>query len=219
MESIDIITIEREFGAGGSELAAALGARLGWRVVDRSIVPAVAARLAVDEEAVAARDEHAPGLLERIGTTILRTSPEIISVAPDRALPDPETVADAARAVLRDEAERPPVILVGHGASVLFRDRPGTLHVRLAAPLATRVARICPRVGCDGRAAASLAQRVDADRASYVRRYFRADWQDPLLFHVQLNTGLVEIAEAAALIADLVEARGETTVEDAALHG
>ena len=219
MESIDLITIEREFGAGGSELAAALGARLGWRVADRDIVDAVAERLGVDEEAVAARDEHAPGLLERIGTTILRTSPEIISVAPDRALPDPEVVAQAAQTVLHGEAERPPVILVGHGAPILFRGRPGTLHVRLVAPLGSRVARICPRVGCGGKEAAALAHRVDADRAAYVRRYFHADWRDPLLFHVQLNTGLVTIPEATALIAELVEARGAATARDETLRG
>src|SRR4051794_27405366 len=120
MAGIDLITVSREFGAGGSELAAALGARLAWRVLDRDIVHAVAERLGVDDDAVAARDEHAPGILERIGTTLLRTSPDIISLPPDDPLPDPEVVAATVQEILLAEAQSPPLVVVGHGTQALL---------------------------------------------------------------------------------------------------
>ena len=207
MSPIDLITLTREFGAGGGELAEALGRRLGWRVLDRDIAGLVAERLAVDEEAVAARDEHAPGLLERLGTTILRTSPELISFTPATDVPDPERVAAAVRDVLREAAERPPLVIVGHGAAALFADHPSALHVRLVAPIERRVERICGRVGCGGRDAVGLAQRVDAERVSYMRQFYRRDWRDPLLYDLQINTGDVTIADAAAMIEALMARR------------
>jgi len=201
----DVITISREFGAGGSELAQALGMRLGWRVVDRGLVRDVAGRLGVDEDAIEARDEHAPGLLERIGTTLLRTAPEVLVVPPDLSSPLPETIADTVRAVCTEAAESPPVILVGHGTQALLAGRPRTLHLRLVAPLATRIARIRARTGDDTATATAAARRVDADRASYIRRSYGCDWRDPLLYTLQLNTGRVDVEAAAHLVIALVE--------------
>ena len=207
MHAIDVITISREFGAGGGLLASVLGERLGWRVVDRDLARAVAARLGVPMEAVEARDEHAPGLLERIGTSVLRTSPELVPAPEAVRLPDPAAVAAAVRGVLLDAAKSPPLVIVGHGSQSLFHGRPGTLHVRLIAPLDARVRRICARSGCTEKVAAALAQRMDADRASYVRRYFGRDWRDPLLYDVQLNTGSLGLEESAQLILAIVAGR------------
>jgi len=205
---IDLITISREFGAGGGELAAALGARLGWPVLDRDIAQRAAERLGVDEEAIAARDEHAPGLLERLGTTILRTSPEIISVPPDtRQALDPERIAAGVRGVLRAAADAGPAVIVGHGAAALFADHPGALHVKLVAPLPQRAERICARAGCREKEAFGLAPRMDAERVSYMRQFYGRDWRDPLLFDLQINTGRVALDEAAALIESLVLSR------------
>jgi len=214
---IDLITITREFGAGGGELAATLGARLGWTVLDRDIVRRTAERLGVDEEAIAARDEHAPGLLERLGTTILRTSPEIISVPPDdvQAL-DPDRIAGAVREVLRAAAAAGPAVIVGHGAAAIFADHPRALHVKLVAPLAQRAARICARVGCHAKEAFGLAPRVDAERVSYMRQFYGRDWRDPMLFDLQINTGRVTIDDAAALIESLAASHAS---REAMAHG
>src|SRR5919199_4694207 len=127
MQPIDMITISREFGAGGGLLASVLGERLGWRVLDRDLARAVAARLGVPVDAVEARDEQAPGLLERIGTSLLRTSPELIAAPEAVRLPDPEAIAAAVRGVLLDAASATPLIIVGHGTQALFHGRPGAL--------------------------------------------------------------------------------------------
>lgn len=205
MSPYDVITISREFGAGGSELAAALGARLGWPVVDRDLVTRVAARLGVDADDVALRDEHAPGLLERIGTTILRTAPEVLVVPPDADLPSPERIAAAVRHELNEAIHAPPVIVVGHGTQALLGQRPNTLHVRLVAPIAERIDRICGRAGCTPREAADLAHRVDADRVSYVRTYYHIDVRDPLHYALVLNTGSMSMADAVECITAALE--------------
>ena len=206
-QAIDLITITREFGAGGSELAAALGGQLGWRVLDQDIARLVAERLGVAVEQVSARDEHAPGILERIGSVVLRTSPELMPAPEVLRMPAPDDIAGAVRALLTEAAATPPLIVVGHGAQALFHGRPRTLHVRLVAPLADRVRRICHRTGCTGGDAVGLAHRMDAERIFYVRHYHERDWHDPLLYHLQVNTAALDIDEATRAVLGVVEGR------------
>ena len=215
MRPIDLITIARAFGAGGGELAESLGARLGWRVLDHDLVERVAGRLGVARDDVAACDEHAPRILERIGSVVLRTSPNFAPAADPPRQPGPDEIADATRDVLRAAAESPPLVVVGHGAQALFHDRPGTLHLRLVAPLRDRVRRICARAGCTGEDAVALARRMDDERIFYVRHYYHRDWHDPLLYDIHVNTDRVSIDEAADMVTRLVHDRGGHTANAA----
>jgi cytidylate kinase len=104
-------------------------------------------------------------------------------------------------------AQNPPLIVVGHGAQALFRGRASTLHVRLTAPLASRVERICGREGCDRAAAAALARRMDDARRAYVRRYYHTDIRDPALYDLQCNTAQVQIEELADCLASIIGSR------------
>ena len=207
---IDLITVSREFGAGGSELAAAVGELLGWPVLDHALVHRVAERLELDPAAVERLDEHPPSRLARIATALLFSPPEApVHWDTSQVLP-PDAIADATRDAILEAAQRPPLVVVGHGSQSLFRERTGALHVRLVAPLESRVQRVCGRLGSDPRAAAAQARRMDDDRGRWVMRYYHTDWRDPLLYDLVFNTGRVAVAEAAALVARLVRSHGET---------
>lgn len=198
--AVDLITLSREFGSGGSELARELGTRLGWRVLDRDLVQLVADRLKLDPRTVETMDEHPPGLISRISSALLITSPESPISLQTRDLLSPDAVADATRAAITEAVQSPPLIVVGHGAQLLFRDRPGSLHVRLTAPVQSRIERICSREPCEPNAATTRLRHMDADRAAYVRRYYHADWRDPMLYDLAINTGRTSIKAAAAAI-------------------
>lgn len=209
---IDLITISREFGSGGSEFAHALGARLGWPVLDRALVYQVAERLELDAAVIERLDEHPPTRLSRLAAALFVLPPEMPStyVAPHEQL-GPDDVASAVQQVIADAVRTPPLVVVGHGAQCAFCDRPGTLHVRLVAPLDARVRRLAPRLACDQGRAVGEARRMDTERARYIQRYYRRDWNDPLLYDLQLNTGRVSIDDAATLVAGLV--RGESAAQ------
>jgi cytidylate kinase len=202
---IDLVTVSREYGSGGSDLARLLGERLGWPVLDRDLVHRVADRLRLEPHHVESLDEQPPSLLARfVASALLMTPPELPLETEARQVLHPDVVAEAARATILAAAQSPPLIIVGHGAQCLFRDRPGTLHVRLVAPLAQRVRRVCGRMPCDSATAIAEARRMDQARASYVRRHYHADWRDPLLYDVQFNTARVSVEDAAAALAALV---------------
>jgi cytidylate kinase len=213
---VDLITISREFGAGGGELAAALGAALGWRVIDEELVDLVARRLGVAPADVVARDEHAPRLLERIGGAFLRTSPDM-AVAPEvLQVPTPGDISAATRAGFVEAASTPPVIMVGHGTQALFQARSGALHLRLVAPLQDRLRRIRVRTGCTEGEAMTLARRMDEERDFYVRHYYQRDWRDPLLYHLQINTGGLSVTETVRIVREVIVSRAVRGIPDVA---
>lgn len=205
MSKIDLITISREFGAGGAQLAHALGARLGWRVLDEEIVRQVGERLQISPAVISARDEQAPHLLERIGMSMLLSSPELIPSAEAIRMPTSDDIVEATRDVIRREAEKLPLIILGHGAQAIFAERPNTLRVRLVAPLRDRVRRICLRLNCDEEEAISLTHRMDAERSFYLRHYYQRELSDPLFYQFTINTGLITLAESVHVLSALVE--------------
>src|SRR3954471_2231728 len=143
---IQLITISREYGAGGSELGVLLGKELGWRVLDHELVRQLAARLRCEEGEVVAMDEHAPSFLERLAAVAVVTAPE----SPVHSKPwttDPDCIAAAAREVLLEAGRNLPLIVVGHGGNCLFRGRPEVLRVRVTAPSDIRVRRVAQRTG------------------------------------------------------------------------
>jgi cytidylate kinase-like protein len=205
--AVDLVTVSREYGAGGSEFALALGTALGWPVLDKNLPERVAARLRVKCGAVERCDEQPPGLLGRIASTLL-ISPRDVSEhieTSDMLLPD--SVARAAHAEIVEAAAHPPAVIVGHAAQMIFQRRPGTMHVRLIGTEESCVKRVVERDGGTAGEAAANARRINGQRQAYVQRYYHRYWADPTLFQIQFNTARVTIAQAVECVASIIAAR------------
>jgi cytidylate kinase len=96
------------------------------------------------------------------------------------------------------------VILIGRGSNVITAQLPRVLHVRLVAPLEKRVAHAHQFYQMTENEAHKFCLSQDRARERYLKKYFNADINDPLLYHLIVNTGLVGYDEAAKLIGDAV---------------
>jgi CMP/dCMP kinase len=200
---IQLITISREYGAGGSELGVLLGQELGWRVLDHELIRQLAARLRCEEGEVVAMDEHAPSFLERLAAVAVVTAPESrVHSSPWGT--DPDCIAAAAREVLLEAARTLPLIVVGHGGNCLFRGRPDVLRVRVTAPFEVRVHRVAQRTGLAPARASAEVRRKDTDRQQYLQRYYRSSLNDPCEYDIQINTGVVPIEASVRMILALL---------------
>lgn len=206
--SIWMVTVSREFGSGGGDLAVRLADRLRWRLVDRDLVHAVAERLGLPEAEVAERDEHVEGIAEWVGACLADTFPEMLLPPPPRPPVDHRTVRVLVEATLREAAESPPLVVVGHGAQCIFAGRPGTLHVRVWAPLEERVRRVAERLGLGGEEARIRTLEEDAARREYLRRHYGSDIAAERHYDLIVNTGRVGVEAAAEALAGLVRASG-----------
>jgi hypothetical protein len=200
---IQLITISREYGAGGSELGVLLGKELGWPVLDHELVRQLAARLRCEEGEVIAMDEHAPSFLERLAAVAVVTAPESRAHSTPWTT-DPDCIAAAAREVLLEATRTLPLIVVGHGGNCLFRGRPDVLRLRVTAPFDLRVRRVAQRTGAGPVQASAEVRRKDTDRQQYLQRYYHSNLNDPCEYDLQINTGAVSLEAAARLILALV---------------
>ncbi len=203
-----IITISREYGAGGSAVARRVADALGWRVVDNELIDRVATRAGLPPEEVAQKEERAPGFVERLTRALARSSPESFPAPADK-VPEPEeaTLVRITEGVVAEIAAEGRVVMVGRAGPALLRGEHEALHVKLVAPVEARVRRLMEEGRTGGPAGPRTAAEVEKDvhevdstRARYLKQYYRLDWTDPTNYHMVLNTGLLGLEGAAAVI-------------------
>jgi cytidylate kinase len=194
------VTVSRLYGAGGRRVAPALAERLGFRFVDREIVEEAARRLGLDPRIAAERDERVPGIVDEVGLALARGMPEFAMSS--MAIGDRD-LAEATRAVISSLADAGGYVILGRGGQASLRGRRDVCHIWLVGERADRARRVAASQGIDEREAAARRDRVDGERAAYVRRFHGADINDPLLYDCILNTSLLGLegaVEAAAAV-------------------
>jgi cytidylate kinase len=206
-----LITVSRQFGAGGSEVARQVAAALGWRVVDNELLEAVAARAGLTPEHVAQREERCLTFVERLARTLAAGSPDIFP-PPDTAgsavdLPEAELVR-ITEVVVREIAAQDRVVMVGRAAAAVLARQTDALHVKLIAPRPFRIQIAAARLGCTPAQAAAMVDDTDKMRARYSREYYRRDWNDPINYHMVLNTGVLGFDGATEVVVGRARAMG-----------
>lgn len=202
---VRIITISRQFAAGGSSLAAALGERLQWRVMDRELVAEVARRLQRPEADVRDVDEHALDPWARAAAYAASAFPEM-PIPPLGAYLEAQ-VPPVVETVLRETAEREPMIAVGHGTQCIFSSRKDALHLRLIAPFEHRIDVAMTRLQVDRKEAERRVREEDDDRKQYMRQVHGIDVEDPRHYDLLINTRGLSIDDVAEIVLMVVRRR------------
>jgi len=206
-----VITITRQYGAGGSEVARRVAERLHWAVIDNEFVSAVAAQAGLPAEAVAASEERVPSLIARLGRALAASSPEMfVPSAAATAEVEEERLVAVTERVVREAAAQGRVVLVGRGGQAILAGTPNqdALHVYVTAPRDARIGAAMQRLGLSAAEAARAADTTDADRDRYVHRYYGRRRDDPTNYHLVVNTALLGFDGAADVIVCAAGQRG-----------
>ena len=184
---ITIITVEREYGSGGSEIAQLLSERLGWKLWDHLLTEEIARLANCPKTIVEVREERNDPLYYRLFKSFLRGSYEGSINAHKLNLVDSETIVKITERVVRHAADKGNCVIVGRGSQHFLEKRPETLRVFLYAPRDNKVRRVMSR-GKTESEAQELVDTVDRDRVDFIQRYFHAEWPSRSLYHLMLNT-------------------------------
>ncbi len=203
-DTIDLmraITISREYGSGGGEIAARLVKRLNWLLIDHEVVVRVAQELGISEAEAEAYDERDEGLLSRFLTSLQMIQPSILVATPPMPLTmEAHEYNEARRRVIEAAVKTGHVVIVGRGAQALLANRRDVLHVRIVAPLDARITYVMQREGLDQATARNRIQSKDRDRIRYLQAQHHLSPEDPHLYDLVLNTGILSLDSAIALI-------------------
>jgi cytidylate kinase len=184
---IRVITIEREYGSGGAEVARQLAERLRWKLWDQLLTDEIARLMDCDSRAVEECAERRDPLHYRMFKAFLRGSFEGSLNAPRLKLVDADCVKEIAEQVVIAASDEGQAVIVGRGSAYHLRNRDDAFHVFTYAPFDEKVHRLCEG-GKTEHDAAELAETVDRDRAAFIKQHFGVEWPSRQLFHLMVNT-------------------------------
>lgn len=176
-----VITISRQLGSQGRVVATLVAQRMGYRFVWRDAINEAARRSSTPEVALATIDE-----LDLLGLT-----------PPPRAR---KAYSEAVKQVMDELAQQDNVVILGRAGQIVLRDFPHLLSVRIIAPFTLRAQRTATQQGISVEAARLQVEASDAHRREYLERFYAANWDDPTLYDLVINTARLTPLEAADVI-------------------
>ena len=216
-----VITIGRQFGAGGATVGHMLATELKADLIDSNLIDEVARRLQLPKEEVEAEDEQPGSLLARLLVALGSASteplipPEATAWNPPNAAPTFDTrkaVLQITQHVIEEAARAGNVVIVGRGGAYILAKFPGALHVFLRAAEAIRVKTIMQRfnIASEEEARKRLKQ-ADENWTSYIRQVYGHDRNHPAHYDMVLDTGRLGYEATVEAILTALKARKPIT--------
>jgi len=196
---IRIVTVEREYGCGGGEIAKRLAEVLEWKLWDHLLTEEIARLANCSKAIVEQREERTDPLYYRLFKSFLRGSYEGSINAHKLNLVDSENILKMTTRVVEHAAKKGGSVIVGRGSQLLLKDRPDTFRVFLYAPRDDKVRRLLSR-GKSEREAQELVDTVDRERAGFIDKYFHVEWPDRAVYHLMINTATGEERVAQTIL-------------------
>ena len=236
--NLAILTLSRQLASDGDAIARGVAQALGLRVVDQGVINQAAIeagvpRVAMEELGYEGRRSLVERMLRIVYgmpaiPTTLEPAFKDAAVAPAMLgsflspLHRPMSVSmreyvRVVGMVIRNLAHGGDVIVVGRGGQMVLRDMPGVLHAQVIAPFARRVA-ILEREEIDRRQASARLRASDLARADYLQRYHGANWLDPMLYDLLINTDHLPLPVAVAAVVGACQALDEQGNEEDVLR-
>jgi Cytidylate kinase-like family len=186
---INIITIEREYGCGGAEIARKTAERLAWKLWDELLTSRIARLSNCKKSEVESREERVDPLYYRLFKSILRGSFEGSLNIHRLKLLDADSILRITEHVVRKAATEGNCVIVGRGSQHFLCDRNDTLRIFLYAPREAKIRRLIAEGG-SRKEVEEAVDVVDTERAAFIEKYFHMAWPDRSLYHAMLNTAI-----------------------------
>jgi CMP/dCMP kinase len=183
-----VLTVNREFGSGGGRIAETIAKRLGWKLLDRDIIDAIAYAAHVDSSVVRNYDEHVVSWLRRINQQAMRSAALAAGIElGEGSVFDAEETVRVSRKIIEQAHAEGNCVIVGRGSQCVLQHKPDVFHAFVYAPFKERVQRLHGRLA-EG---ANIEQRihaVDEERAKYLQQYFGKSWNNPHLYDLMISS-------------------------------
>ncbi len=184
-----VLTVAREYGSGGGKIARIIADRLGWKLLDRELIEAIACAVKVDSSVVSNYDERVESWLSRVNRNAIRASAAMALgvVIEEKDCFNAKVMTELTRQIIGQAHVDGECVIVGRGAQCILRAKPDVFRVLVYGPFRDRVrrlrARLDPSVNIEER-----IHEVDAERANYLRQRFGKAWNNPHLYDLMISS-------------------------------
>jgi len=223
-----VITINGPIGSGPIEVGQMVSQLLEINYVDRMVFAEAAKLVGSPVGALIEKEQRVIRFPERLGrflqTMLERSAISGVSGEPYfgrgiEMLPaetyielagDPSSAAqkvndkaflEATTSVIKDLATSGNVVIIGRGSNIILADTPGVIHVGLVAPLDVRADTVMRREHFTREEATAYVEELEQARITFFRKFFKVNANDPAMYHMVLNMGLLQQKTAAEVVA------------------
>jgi cytidylate kinase len=182
-----IVTISRQIGSGGDEIAARLAKDLGFTLVDQALLTALMHEHGLSRAEFEELDEE-------------RQAQE------GQEPPEARVYVDLLETLIENLAAEKDLVVLGRGGQVIFRGFPGALHVRVVAGTKERVKRLMEERRLEEESAVSVMRGNDEARRAFIEYHYGEDWDASTNYDLILNTDRLSLEAATEVIRRAIEA-------------
>jgi cytidylate kinase len=177
------LTIAREYGSGGGEIASIVASNLGWRLVDKVLLAEIGRRERLPVGDPAAIDERVDPWLHRTAHPLREKGAAFAPVGPF----DADAAAALAKQAVQEAYSAGNCVIVGRGSQCFLQAKPDVFHAFVYARWWDRVHRVRTKVprGADMN---RLLHTMDGERLAYVFRYYGENRLDTHLYDLMINS-------------------------------
>lgn len=202
-----VITVSRQFGAGGKTLGKQVADTLGYTFADEDIIQMIAEKAKVSAGWVESVEKEAGGRLSRIVNRMV-SKPLVDRVLKDeRGYIDEQIYIDYLVILINQMAEEDNVVFLDRGSQYILNDLPEAYHVLLINTLENRIQFMMDHYDLSARRAAQIVRNEERRRTNLYRKIGKQDYDQPELYHLVINMARIDLDEAADLIIRLVTSK------------
>lgn len=183
----DFITVTNNVGAGGGEVALMLGDRLGWPVYDRQLIKEMARDDLIREKIYQSMDERQLGWFEHMCRSLMQAEFRKNDYFPRLVR------------IIYWLACKGPAVFVGRSADLILPKDKG-IRVKVYTSFQRRVENFALQTGLSPKEAVREVDRIDKDRAYFIRSHFHIDVNEPSRFNIMINMERFTNEQVARLI-------------------
>ena len=200
-----VITISRQFGAGGLTLGKKLADATGYTFVDGEIINLVAQKAKVSPDWVRSIEKEAGGKLHKFISNFIPRNVVDRILDDQRGYIDEEIYVDLLRQIISKIADADNTIILGRGGQYILQGRPDVYHALLVADREHRVHFVETKYKLTRSQATQTVYAEDKRRINLYRKFNETDYDRPDHYHLTLNMSKLGLDRACALIKNLIE--------------
>lgn len=203
-----VITISRQFGAGGKTLGQLIAKKLNYTLISEDIIEKVAEKAKVSVDWVQDIEKEAGGTLQKFMSGLISKSYVERILGTDKGYLDEDKYVETLHEVITQLAKDDNIVFVGRGGQYILQNHPKAFHILLIAEKLDRISFMKKNYKMSYGEATQVVETMGKRRANLYKKFGKKDFDQPELYHIVLNMSKLSMEEASdfvyRMVADLV---------------
>ena len=199
-----VITISRQYGAGGKTIGEMVADKLDYSLFDNELIQLVAEKAKVSSEGIESLEQRPGGKFQKfISGMVPKSIVDLVRGKEEVTLE--EVYVDVLHEIIGRIAEEGNAVIIGRGGQYILKDRENVFHVLATANREDRIKFLVKKYGLSPIDAEKAVDLDDRRRENLYRKFGKDDYNNPVTYHLVLNTSKIDLATASGLICDMVD--------------